>query len=260
MTHDVSASASLRVLAGVRSPQLRNVRDLYVCTPPSYSSSRKRYPVVYMHDGQNLFDDALAFAEAWHVDEQMTRLARLGLEAIIVGIAHAGVARLDEYSPFRDRQLRGGGGGDAYLRFIVHTVKPLIDRRFRTQPGREHTGILGSSMGGLISLYAYFRRPETFGFAGVMSPAFWFAGKKIFSFVKSARFNPGRLYLDIGTAEGRVALADARRMNALLLRKGYTTGLDLLYVEDAGGNHSERAWSRRLRSALYFLLPRDRDA
>jgi hypothetical protein len=145
----------VRVLPDVRSPQLRNTRDIQVYLPPSYKASGRQYPVIYMHDGQNLFDPELSFAGEWGVDETMERLAPEGFEAIVVAIPNMAGERSHEYSPWVDPRV-GGGKGDAYLDFIVDTLKPQIDRRFRTERGRQHTGIVGSSMGGLISLYARF--------------------------------------------------------------------------------------------------------
>jgi predicted alpha/beta superfamily hydrolase len=245
---------TMRVLEGVHSPELENERDILVHLPPSYGRSARRYPVVYMHDGQNLFDPATSFGDEWGVDRTMEEASRDGLEAIVVGIPNLGEARLDEYSPWRDRRHDAGGRGAAYAQFIVRTLKPIVDRDFRTLPGREGTGIAGSSMGGLISLYAFFRHPEVFGFAGAMSPALWFAGRSIFPFVNERPFSPGRLYLDVGTNEGREALHDVRRMKDVLARKGYRAGRDLLYVVEMGGRHDERAWARRLRRGLHFLL------
>jgi predicted alpha/beta superfamily hydrolase len=165
---------NLKLLTSLKSPQLENQRDILVYLPPSYESESRRYPVLYLHDGQNLFDAATSFAGEWQVDETMEALSEEGLEAVVVGIPNAGAARLDEYSPFHEENY-GGGLGDQYLAFITQAVKPLIDTDYRTLPGREHTGIMGSSMGGLISLYAFFRHPEVFGFAGALSPSFWFA-------------------------------------------------------------------------------------
>ena len=165
---------NLKVLDSLYSPQLDNQRDIFVYLPPSYASSDRHFPVLYMHDGQNLFDAETSFAGEWQVDESMELLSEEGIEAIVVGIPNAGNDRLDEYSPFAMSNL-GGGKGDSYLEFIVQTLKPLIDVDFRTLPDRENTSILGSSMGGLISLYAFFRYPNIFGAAGAMSPAFWFA-------------------------------------------------------------------------------------
>jgi predicted alpha/beta superfamily hydrolase len=251
---DHTIVGTVKTLERVWCPGRQNHRDLQVYLPPTYSRSATRYPVLYMHDGQNLFDEATAFSAEWQVDEHMERLALMGVEAIVVGIPNMEVERCEEYSPFQD-PTRGGGHGDAYLACLVETIKPLVDAEFRTSPAREHTGLMGSSMGGLISLYGFFRHPEVFGFAGVMSPALWFAERRIFGYVESSPRTSGRLYLDVGTEEGASTLGDARRMHALLRTKGYARGAALLYVEDQGAGHSETAWSNRLRTALYFLIP-----
>jgi len=262
-------SGAIRVAPAVYSPELHNSRDILVYLPPSYHYSDRRYPVVYMQDGQNLFDSDTSYAGEWGVDETMERLARAeGLEAIIVGVPNAGVHRLDEYSPFYDKR-NGGGRGDDYLRFLAQTVKPIIDEDFRTRPDRRHTGILGSSMGGLISLYAFFQFPAVFGFAGVMSPSLWFAREAIFRTVDSAAYHPGKIYLDAGTREmgesanngrlhraaaSRAYYATVRRMKGMLIRKGYRPVRDLLHVEEKWAHHNESSWARRLPLALQFLL------
>jgi predicted alpha/beta superfamily hydrolase len=262
-----------RTLERLWSPQLRNRRTIDVYLPASYPSGR-RYPVVYMHDGQNLSDPATAFAGTWELDATLDRLAAAGLEAIVIG-AHNTDRRLAEYSPFPDRR-HGGGDADAYLEFLAGTVKPRIDRIFRTVPDRDATAIVGSSMGGLVSLYAYFRFPSVFGRAGVMSPSIWFGQGAILDFIEEARTPPGRLYVDVGTQEGAGTLRDARRLGRLLMRKGFARdrrrrrprapydGDDrrgrhrgkprLRYIEDARGRHDEAAWARRLTGALTFLL------
>jgi predicted alpha/beta superfamily hydrolase len=250
------APGRILTVKSVWSPQRRNRRDIQVYLPPSYARSQQRYPVVYMHDGQNLFDEETAFAGAWRVDRHMERLSRVGIEAIVVGIPNMGAERLDEYSPFRDRQ--GGGHGEAYLAFLIDTLKPLVDRRFRTRSGPMSTGLLGSSMGGFISLYGFFRHPEVFGFIGVMSPSLWYAGGAILEYIEQAPFSHGKVYLDVGTAEGDRAVEDVHRLHALLVRKGYGPGESLLYVEDEGAGHAEAAWAHRLATALYFLLPAPR--
>ena len=154
-----------------------------------------------MQDGQNLADPHRAFAGTWDLPRAIDDLARRGLEAIVVGVPNSGAERLREYSPFADAR-HGGGGGDAYLAFVERTLKPLIDRRVRTRPEREATGIFGSSMGGLISLYSFFRAPETFGFVGAMSPSLWFGGRAIIDYIERDGRPPGRIYVDAGTEEG----------------------------------------------------------
>ncbi len=200
-----------RVLPAVRSPQRGHERDIDVFLPPSYARSRRRYPVVYMQDGQNLADPERAFAGTWDLPRAMAELASRGREAIVVGIPNLGEERIREYTPFVDAKA-GGGDGDAYLAFMERTLKPLVDRRFRTRPERETTGVFGSSLGGLISLYAFFRAPETFGFAGAMSPSLWFAGRAMLSYVERDGAPPGRLYVDAGTEEGGATVRDAREL------------------------------------------------
>lgn len=254
-----------RTFTYVWSPQLRNRRDVDVYLPPSYSGGRDRHPVIYMQDGQNLSDPQTAFTGTWELDAALERLAERSVEPIVVGVHHAGAARLAEYSPFPDRR-HGGGDGDAYLNFIVETVKPRVDRLFRTRALRESTAILGSSMGGLISLYAFFRFPSVFGAAGVMSPSLWFGQDAVIEFIAEARAPRGRLYLDVGTHEGGGTVRDARRLARLLVRKGYKrerrrdrwetsrAAQRLRYLEDPDGRHGEWDWARRLEGAVEFLI------
>jgi predicted alpha/beta superfamily hydrolase len=246
---------NLCTLGPVTSVHLGNQRPIFVWLPPSYSDQPDRtYPVLYMQDGQNLFTDELAFGREWQVDEQMARLSALGLEAVIVGIPNAGEHRMAEYSPFRDAH-GNTGRGDQYLQFLFDEVMPLIQREFRVTHARETTGIMGSSLGALISLYAFFRHPERFGFVGGMSPALWFNDCALLELIEHAPFVEGRIYLDMGTAEGDEHLAHVQQLHAGLLRKGYRPGETLFYVEEDDAGHDEDAWARRLRTALYFLLP-----
>jgi predicted alpha/beta superfamily hydrolase len=255
---------AVKMLPSLPSPLLDCTRDIYVYLPPSYKQGGKYYPVLYMHDGQNLFDQASSYAGEWQVDETMESLSQEGLEAIVVGIPNGGERRYAEYTPFEDL-LHAGGDGDKYLQFLTEIVKPRVDQDFRTLPNREHTGVLGSSLGGLISLYAYFRYPDTFSFAGALSPAFWPAAGQIFPYVEAAPFVPGKIYLDVGTREVRekvitLQLQQAinkryveivRKMRDLLVAKGYN---DLVYVEEPYAVHHEKYWARRLPVALRFFL------
>lgn len=264
-----TAPGRLEVIPGLASPQLGNRRDVLVYLPSSYDRTDRHYPVIYMHDGQNLFDPATSFAGEWGVDETMEQLAAAeGIEAIVVGVPNAGRFRLDEYSPFVEPRL-GGGRGASYLGFLSYTLKPLIDRDFRTLPERSHTGLVGSSMGGLISLYGFFGFGDVFGLAGVMSPSLWFGGESIYDYVDAAPFAPGRIYLDAGTRElgedlhnglphratsSRRYYASVRRMKRILIRKGYRPTVDLLHVEEKWADHGESSWARRLPEAIRFLL------
>ncbi|OLD21470.1 MAG: hypothetical protein AUJ01_02190 [Acidobacteria bacterium 13_1_40CM_3_65_5] len=199
-----------RTLKNVWSPQRRNRHDVDVYLPASYrTAGHRRYPVVYMQDGQNLSDPATAFAGTWDLEPALERLAARGLEIIVVGVHHAGEERLAEYSPFPDRRL-GGGEGESYLEFLVDTLKPRVDRLFRTRTHCDDTVIFGSSMGALISLYAFFRYPSVFGRAGAMSPSVWFGQGAILDYIAAAKAPGGRVYLDVGTREGTGTVRNAR--------------------------------------------------
>lgn len=234
------------------SPQLRMRRriDVYLAG----SQGARRVPVVYMQDGQNLSDPAIAFAgRTWQLDVVLPKLAEQGIAPLVVGVHHGGERRLAEYSPFPDPR-HGGGDGDRYVRFLTDTVKPRIDGMYRTRRDRDSTAIVGSSMGGLIALYAFFRRPSPFGRVGALSPSIWFGGQRILTFVEESRAPRGRVYLDAGTAEGPETLRNTRALARILRRKGYTPRDSLRYIEASGHQHREQDWAKRLPDALEFLL------
>lgn len=247
---DSTMAPSKGTLSDVWSPELRNSRSVDVYLPASYGGGR-RYGVVYMQDGQNLSDPRTAFAGTWELGAALRDLARVGIELIVVGV-HNTDRRLAEYSPFPDVK-HGGGEADRYLDFLTETLKPRIDRLFRTRPSARDTAIAGSSMGGLLSLYAWFRRRDVFGCAASMSPSLWYGRQSLFDFVDASALPSGPLYLDVGTAEGAAALRDVRAMRARLRAKGVTPG-QLGYKEDRGGRHDEAAWGRRIGPALRHLL------
>jgi predicted alpha/beta superfamily hydrolase len=249
-----SGESRVELLPNFHSPELGNRRDILVYLPPSYEGSDRTYPVLYMQDGQNLFDPATSYAGDWRLGKVLPSAALRGHETLVVAVPNMGRERLMEYSPFVD-PAQGGGAGDHYLDFLVHTLKPAIDGRFRSRPDRRDTGIAGSSMGGLISLYGFFRAPSAFGFAAVLSPSLWFGGDAIFPVVESAPYVPGRLYLDIGSSEGAEHVSRARRMRNLLRAKGYRRGRDLRWLESRCGRHDEASWGRRFARALPFLIP-----
>lgn len=251
-------------------------RDIIVYLPPSLAKTRpddgtgepaKRWPVLYFNDGQNMFDDKTAYVgEDWKADEALEALAKEGTEAIAVAIPNGLKRRMDEYNPWREsvtwkvlppwatREM--GGKGDAYLDWVIDTVKPLIDRSFPTASGPAKTAMIGSSMGGLISLYALAARPETFGLAGAFSPSVLWSNYRIFDVLRerSAQFGEARLYVDAGIKEGRGMTTGARKLRNVLLEIGFAEGDDLRYVEDREGIHRETSWAKRLPDALRFLL------
>ncbi|WEF33031.1 alpha/beta hydrolase-fold protein [Pseudoduganella chitinolytica] len=246
------ARGTLELIEKVRSPQLGNERTLRVWLPPGYAANPgKRYPVLYMHDGQNLFDPKTAYSTEWHIDEVADRLAANGAmrEIIVVGIDNT-PDRVAEYTECCDARW-GGGKVAGYAAFVVDTVKPLVDARYRTLPGREHTAVMGSSMGGLASVAIAERYPQRFGMAGSLSGSFWWNnGTQIET--APARL-PVRFYLDAGTAMDGVEFSRAYR--SALLARGYRDGRDLLYHEDVGGIHNERDWASRVHRALTWFFP-----
>ncbi len=240
------------VLRDLASPQLGNRRDIVVLLPAGHDAGGRTYPVVYMQDGQNLFDPATSFASPWRAGEALDALHEEGLDAIIVGVPNTGAQRLDEYSPFRDARV-GGGRGEAYVRFLSDTVKPAVDAAFPTRRGREDTFVAGSSMGGLISLYAICAHGEVFGGAGALSPALWFARRAFYPWLRKQSVR-GRVSLRAGTGEGPLLLADVARLRDMLLERGLRLGRDLDCRFDSGGRHDESSWSRQLPGVLRFLL------
>jgi metallo-beta-lactamase class B len=258
-----TASPSVRVVRdSFPMPQLGRVRRIWIYLPPGYDTSRARYPVLYMHDGQNVFDDSTSFVGEWGVDETLDSLrARGDPGVIVVAVDHGASHRLDEYDPWRSPNPRlGGGEGDAYVEFLVHTLKPYVDRRYRTLPDREHTGIMGSSMGGLISLYAALRYPEVFGRVGVFSCACWVADPAIFAYARRAkppRSSP-RFYFVAGeleAADGR-PVRDQERMIDTLVAAGFPRAA-IRALAPADGRHTEWFWRREFPAAYSWLFRPD---
>jgi predicted alpha/beta superfamily hydrolase len=218
-------------------PQLNRYRRIWVYLPPAYRTGR-RFPVLYMNDGQNLFDDSTSFSGEWGVDEFFD--TTMLVPAIVVGIDNGGQYRLNEYSPY-DMERYGKGNGSEYVDFIVQTLKPYIDRKYRTYRERRNTYIAGSSMGGLISMYAVLKYPHVFGGAGVFSPAFWVA-PKIFEYIgdRGKRVN-AKVYFYAGGKEGEQMVPDMLRAHEILMRK--TKG-EAVKVVDENGRHHEAEWRR----------------
>lgn len=260
-------TGDIRLHSAVHSPQLENARDILVYLPPGYDTeTERRYPVLYMHDGGNLFDARTSFLGIeWNVDETAERLiAAKEIEPVIIVAIYNTPARMDEYAPVRDAHYGAGGKGDAYLDFIIETVKPLIDKTYRTKPARDDTAIAGSSMGGLISLYASFRRPEVFSRCAALSPSLRWHDEWIIDYARANKPTlPLRIWFDMGSREGALggqggpsdALESCRTLRQKLIAMGYAPGRDFHYVEVEGGEHNEAAWSARIADVLRFLFP-----
>lgn len=263
-----SLTGDIRVHQNFHSKILNNDRDIIVLLPPDYEKQkRKRYPVFYLHDGQNLFDGATSFipGQEWRVDETSQQLIISGKiePLIIVGIYNTGKDRVNEYTPAQDPKHKVGGKADLYGQFLIEELKPFIDKAYRTKSAAQHTGLGGSSLGGLVSLYLGLKHPQVFGRIAAVSPSVWFAEKQIVKFVESQRRKPkARLWLDMGTNEGnnpadaQRGIADARLLRDTLVRKGWKPNKDLKYFEAEGAEHNEKAWAARVELILTFLFPK----
>jgi predicted alpha/beta superfamily hydrolase len=260
-------TGEIRIHKGFHSKILNNVRDLLVYLPPGYESSRsRRYAVLYLHDGQNLFDGATSFipGQEWRVDETAQALISAGKiePLIIVGIYNTGKDRANEYTPAEDRKFKVGGQADLYGRMLVEELKPFIDTNYRTRRGARHTGLGGSSLGGIASLYLGLKYAKVFSKLAVVSPSVWFADKQIVHYVASLGKKPNsRIWLDMGTKEGpnaeesERAVNEARLLYETLMKRGWKPEKDLKYSEAVGAEHDERAWAARVESILKFLFP-----
>ena len=244
-------------------PELGRKRRVWVYLPQGYESGLDRYPVLYMHDGQNIFDNATAFAGEWGIDETLDSLQAVrGKGVIVVAVDHGGDKRIDEYSPWKHAKY-GGGEGAKYVDFLVKRLKPFIDSRYRTEPDRLNTGIAGSSMGGLISLYALVKYPDVFARAGIFSPALWIA-PEAYSFVRAAAplkpdvriyFVSGALEASTGDDPG-VYVRDQQRMVDTLIAAGLRKDANVVAFVRADGKHAEWFWRREFPAAYKWLFQR----
>ncbi len=268
-SHELDNNPRYLVLKQFHSRFLPDDRDIEVYLPEAYTNEpTRRFPVFYLHDGQNLFDGRTSYLPdcTWKLHTTADRLTREGLiePLILVGINNTGLRRMAEYTPTPDIRHRGGDG-DRYGRLLVEELKPCIDREFRTLGDAPNTGLGGSSLGGLISLYLGFTYPEVFSKLAVLSPSVWWDNRAILRTVSTGRVRPDlRIWLDMGTAEGLRHLRDTDLLHRRLLDRGWRDGPDgtnpdLRYVRVANGIHNEDAWARRFDRVLRFLFPARRD-
>ncbi|MES2418035.1 MAG: alpha/beta hydrolase-fold protein [Bacteroidota bacterium] len=232
-------------------PQLNTKRRVWIYLPVSYGLIPKKYPVLYMHDGQNLFDESTSSFGEWGIDELLDQLiANGGKEWIVVGIDHGGSERLMEYNPYNSKY--GKGKGRAYVDFLVHSLKPYIDRHYRTFKGSKNTAIAGSSMGGLISMYAIAAYPHVFGKAGIFSPAFWL-GKEIEAELKNAgnKLKKHQIYFVAGALEDKSMLSDMQIVYQILNPTRGNKSIKL--IEKADGEHKEWFWNREFVDFYRFI-------
>lgn len=260
-SQDLANNPRYRVLPEFHSDLLQTDRTVRVYLPEAYlSEPTRRFPVFYLHDGQNLFDGRTSYVvnRTWRAHMTADRLTQAGViePVILVGVDNAGVRRMAEYTPTRDMRM-GGGDGPRYGRLLIEELKPLLDDRFRTLQAAESTGVGGSSLGGLISLALGLDHPEVFGKLAVMSPSVWWNQRALLMMVSEAAPRPRpRIWLDMGTSEGLRHLRDCDLLQHRLIQRGWKLGRDLRYLRVPGGLHDEEAWARRFDEVLRFLFPK----
>jgi predicted alpha/beta superfamily hydrolase len=236
-----TASEQVRIIdTAFFMPQLNRSRRIWIYLPAGYEKGKKKYPVLYMHDGQNLFDNYTSAYGEWGVDESLDSMIKKGKQAcIVVGIDN-GPKRFNEYNPYEFRDF-GKGEGDLYLEFLVKNLKPFIDRFYRTMPSKDHTLIAGSSMGGLISFYAMLQYPDVFGKAGVFSPAFWTAPAIKAVTNSLGKQMTGKFFFYMGDLEGGSYIKDMQEVQEILAENSAT----MIYsVIDPESSHNEQAWRK----------------
>lgn len=248
-----TAAANVKIMStNFFMPQYNRSRRIWIYFPPGYETSGINYPVLYMHDGQNLFDTNTSFAGEWKVDETLNSLAAQGKRVpIVVGIDN-GSKRIAEYTPWTNPQY-GGGDGDKYMQFIVETLKPYIDQHFRTLPDRENTGIMGSSLGGLISHYGVLKYQSTFSKAGLFSPSYWF-NESVWKFTQDmGKQQDIKIFQLCGTAESAGMVGEMQRMNDSLVKAGFSQNAIFNKVV-TGGQHNEKLWREEFGEAYQWLF------
>ena len=252
----------LRLHRGFRSRYLPGDRDVIVYLPPEYDRHPERtYPVLYLQHGQNLFDGRASFVpgRTWQVREHADEAIKAGEvePLVIVGVYNTGDRRLAEYTHERDWQM-GGGEAGAYGGLITEELMPWSTGQYRVREEREQTGVGGSSLGGLVSLYLGLRFARHFGKLAVLSPSVWWNHKSILGYVNERApeiWQRPRIWLDVGDQEGRHTLENAEQLNRRLMANGWKAGETLHFERVAGGTHDETSWARRVRPMLRFLFP-----
>ncbi|MBI1315456.1 phosphonate ABC transporter ATP-binding protein [bacterium] len=253
-----TASAQVVKIEQFAMPPLSRTRRIWLWLPAQYAQTTDRYPVLYMHDGQNLFDQYTSFAGEWEVDETMDQREALGQSlAIVVGIENGGVYRMSEYAPWawNYQGTAVAGEGDEYLDFVKDYLKPYIDSNYRTRPEPEYTGMMGSSMGALISSYAGARDGSVYGKIGLFSPAYWL-NPSIYNYVQQAGTAAvsQRFYLIAGQSEGQGSVAaDVQQMVQSLTGAGHASAQVFSQIH-ADGQHSEWYWAREFGPAFDWLF------
>ncbi|MEY8848520.1 alpha/beta hydrolase [Psychroserpens sp. XS_ASV72] len=233
----------------IEAPQLDSHKTIWVYLPKSYETSKETYPVIYMFDAQNLFDAKASYVGEWEIDEYLDKANQ---DVIVIGIEHGNEKRIEELTPYQNEKY-GGGKGDLFIDFIRHTVKPHIDITFRTKSEAQHTTIFGSSLGGLMAFYAAIKYPETFGKAGIFSPAFWI-NPEIFNLASESQLNSrSEFYFMAGTEESETMVSNLEQMISIIKAQGIPSDhIQKKIVE--GGKHNETLWKNNFPEACQWLL------
>ncbi|TXD52784.1 MULTISPECIES: alpha/beta hydrolase [unclassified Polaribacter] len=225
---------------------------IWLYLPPNYETSTEKFPVIYMHDGQNLFDKKTSYAGEWEVDETLNQLFKeTGKGFIVVGVENGGEKRIEEYTPYPHEKY-GGGKGEIYVDFLANELKPYIDSNYRTKINGENTAIIGSSLGGLISFYGGLKYPNVFGKIGALSTSFWFSNKINDFANKNGNQKNTKLYFLVGGKEGDSMVPDTENMAKLLIDVGFpANNIKTKIVTE--GKHNEAFWKTEFLEVITFL-------
>lgn len=235
----------------IEAPQLQSSKKIWVYLPENYTESNKKYPVIYMHDGQNLFDAKTSYVGEWNIDETLDSISA---QVIVIGIEHGGDKRIEELTPFPHEKY-GGGKADLYLDFIVATLKPYVDKNYRTKTNAKNTCLWGSSLGGLVSFYGTLKYPNVFGKVGCFSPSFWFNRKEIFDLMEQTKSFKTKIYFLCGDNEGdEDMIKDLNAMEYQVNTKRCQCEHLNKTIIVKGGQHNEKLWREGFKKAYLWLF------
>ena len=249
--HNQSTASKQVSNFSIEAPQLKTTKNIWVYLPKNYENSTKKFPVIYMHDAQNLFDKTTSYAGEWNIDET---LDSLNAEVIVIGIENGGEKRMEELTPFKNEKY-GGGNANNYLDFTVNTLKPFVDKTYRTKSDAKNTCIFGSSLGGLISYYALLKYPKIFGKAGIFSPSFWFNRKEIFELTDKTKKLKSKIYFLCGDNEGDVdVIKDLNFIENKINTIRCSCKMLNKKIIVKGGQHNEKLWREGFKKAYLWLF------
>ena len=257
MKRNHTASVNVKIMdTAFYIPELKRKRRIWIYLPPDYAKSKKKFPVLYMQDGQNLFDNATSYAGEWGVDEYLDSIFKKGeKEVIVIGIDNGLSKRMSEYNPWEFENY-GKGEGNQYVDFLVKNLKPFIDNHYRTLKSKQNTFIAGSSMGGLISLYAVLKYPKVFGGAGIFSPAFWTASGIDSTVIADAKKTNSRLFFYAGGKEGDSMIPDMKRIEKEIKKRSSSPIKEMI---DPNAQHNEAAWRKYFPDFYEWTIERKRN-